>query len=155
MKQRNRNRNNRKCQIITIARTAMLLIAFTIALFSTLFIPQTASAADVNEEGKTAIKAELKLDEGQECHAYFLFQAQNRGGFRYDNPNSGGQTNDTTLVSDKKNAAHQKDAANQDNNGKAKDERKDNKTLPITIAFIIMIVLAAGSIYLIMKRGKN
>ena len=300
----NQNRNNRKCQSSIITRITRLLLVFIIALFSALFLSQTVSAADVNEDGKAAAKAELKLDEGQEYHAYILFQVQNswvfRGkfweadkgpssenwdklftslnvttpivvdgivedtiikgnghytvrlsglngspsvgadnaefgilgfstdipknetikfdninvridgvnkgtvtgddvyydkddiedpglitvevfnawheecknlsltlpndtveigfdvsGFQYDNPNANGQTEDTTLDQDKKDSTDQKDATNQDNNGKAKDERKDNKALPITIAVIIIIVLVAGSIYLTMKRGKN
>lgn len=304
MNQWNRQQNKEKYQNIIITKTAMFLIAFAIALFSTLLINQTVSAADVNEEGKAAAKAELKLDEGQEYHAYILFQAQNswvfRGrfweadkgpssenwdkiltslnvstpvvvdgivedtiiqgnghyivrlsglngspsagadnaefgilgfstdipkndtikfdnisvridgvdkgtvtgddiyydkddiddpglitvevfnawheecknlsltlpndtveigfdvsGFQYDNPNASGETEDTALDSDKKDSTDQKDTANQDNNGKAKDDRKDNKALPITIAVIIIIVLVAGSIYLMMKREKN
>lgn len=304
MNQWNRNRNNEKCQSSTITRITRLLLVFIIALFSALFLSQTASAADVNEEGKAAAKAELKLDEGQEYHAYILFQAQNswvfRGkfweadkgpssknwdklltslnvstpivvdgvvedaiiqgnghytmrlsglngspsagvdnaefgilgfstdipkndtikfdninvridgvdkgtvsgddvyydkddikdpglitvevfnawhdecknlsltlpndtveigfdvsGFQYDNPNASGQTNDGTLDQGKNDSIDQKDTANQDNNETTMEERKDNKTLPITIAFIIMIVLAGSSIYLMMKRGKN
>ncbi|MDE6566623.1 MAG: hypothetical protein K2K70_02680 [Lachnospiraceae bacterium] len=304
MNQWNRQQNKEKYQNIIITKTAMFLIAFAIALFSTLLISQAVSAADVNEEGKAAAKAELKLDEGQEYHAYILFQAQNswvfRGrfweadkgpssenwdklltslnvstpvvvdgivedtiikgnghyivrlsglngspsagadnaefgilgfstdipkndtikfdnisvridgvdkgtvtgddvyydkddiddpglitvevfnawheecknlsltlpndtveigfdvsGFQYDNPNASGETEDTALDSDKKDSKDQKDTANQDNNGKAKDDRKDNKALPITIAVIIIIVLVAGSIYLMMKREKN
>lgn len=304
MNQWNRNRNNEKCQSSTITRITGLLLVFIIALFSALFLSQTASAADVNEEGKTAATTELKLDEGKDYHAYILFQAQNswvfRGkfweadkgpssenwdklltslnvstpivvdgivedtiikgnghyivrlsglngspsvgadnaefgilgfstdiprnetikfdninvridgvdkgtvtgddvyydkddiedpglitvevfnawheecknlsltlpndtveigfdvsGFQYDNPNASGQTEDTTLDQDKKDSTDQKNAADQNENEKAKDNKKDNKALPITIAVIIMIVLVAGSIYLMMKRGKN
>lgn len=300
----NQNRNNRKCLSSTITRTTMLLIVFAIVIFFTLYISQTASAADVNKEGKAAATAELKLDEGQDYHAYILFQAQNswvfRGkfweadkgpssenwdklftslnvstpivvdgivedtiikgnghyivrlsglngspsagadnaefgilgfstdipknetikfdninvridgvdkgtvtgddvyydiddiadpglitvevfnawheecknlsltlpndtveigfdvsGFQYDNPNASGQTADTALDQDKKDSTDPKDAADQNENGKAKDDKKDNKALPITIAVIIIIVLVAGSIYLMMKRGKN
>ena len=82
MKQIIRNQKCKKYPGITTTRTIMLILTFTITLFSTLFIRQMASAAEVNEEGKAAAKAELKLDEGQEYHAYILFQAQNSWVFR-------------------------------------------------------------------------
>lgn len=300
MKQIIRNQKNKKYSDII----ATLLFAVTAALFSTLFISHTASAVDVNEEGKAAAKAELKLDEGQEYHAYILFQAQNswvyRGkfweadkgpsnenwdklftslnvttpivvdgivedtvikgnghytvrlsglngspsagadnaefgilgfstdipknetikfdninvridgvdkgtvtgddvyydkddiadpglitvevfnawheecknlsltlpndtveisfdvsGFQYDNPNASGKADDSTLDQDKKDTTDQNNTTDQNDTTGTKEDRKDNKALPITIAVIIVIILIAGGIYLMMKRNKN
>lgn len=300
MKQIIHNQKNKKYSDII----ATLLFAVTAALFSTLFISHTASAVDVNEEGKAAAKAELKLDEGQEYHAYVLFQAQNswvyRGkfweadkgpssenwdklftslnvttpivvdgivedtvikgnghytvrlsglngspsagadnaefgilgfstdipknetikfdninvridgvdkgtvtgddvyydkddiadpglitvevfnawheecknlsltlpndtveisfdvsGFQYDNPNASGKADDSTLDQDKKDTTDQNNTTDQNDTTGTKEDRKDNKALPITIAVIIVIILIAGGIYLMMKRDKN
>lgn len=300
MKQIIHNQKNKKYSDII----ATLLFAVTAALFSTLFISHTASAVDVNEEGKAAAKAELKLDEGQEYHAYVLFQAQNswvyRGkfweadkgpssenwdklftslnvttpivvdgivedtvikgnghytvrlsglngspsagadnaefgilgfstdipknetikfdninvridgvdkgtvtgddvyydkddiadpglitvevfnawheecknlsltlpndtveisfdvsGFQYDNPNASGKADDSTLDQDKKDTTGQNNTTDQNDTTGTKEDRKDNKALPITIAVIIVIILIAGGIYLMMKRDKN
>lgn len=297
-------KQGRRKQVGAATIAASLLIAISVALFSTLLPKTNASAAETNAEGKAAVEAELKLDEGKEYHAYMLFQAQNswvyRGkfweadkgpksenwdklltslnvttpvvvdgtvedavikgnghytvrlsglngspsagadnaefgilgfstdipkndtikfdnikvtidgtekgtvtgndvyydkddiddpglitvevfnawheecvnlpltlpndsleisfdvsGFQYDNPDAKNPADDNKLDQNPADTNDQEDSAGQNDNGTTKNEKKNNKALPITIAVIIIIVLIGGGVYLLMKKDKN
>lgn len=304
MKQIIQNQKIRKQWGFTATKSAALILALAVAILSVSFTAQTVSAAEVNDEGKAAAKADLNLDEGKEYHAYILFQAQNswvyRGkfweadkgpssdnwdklftslnvttpivvdgtvedavikgnghytvrlsglngspsagvdnaefgilgfstdipknekikfdninvridgmdkgtvtgddvyydkddiddpglitvevlnawhdeckdlsltlpndsveisfdvtGFQYDNPDAKDQTDDNTLDQNQTDSPDQDASTDSDDTGTTTEDRKDNKTLPITIAIIIIIVLIAGGVYLLMNRNKN
>lgn len=76
-------------------------------------------------------------------------------GFQYDNPDAKDQTDDDALDQDSMDTNDQEDSAGQNDNGTTKNEKKNNKALPITIAVIIIIVLIGGGVYLLMKKDKN
>lgn len=76
------NQNRQKQQNMLITKSIALIMVLTITILTAPFAARTASAVDMNEEGKAAAKAELDLEEGKEYHAYILFQAQNSWVYR-------------------------------------------------------------------------
>ena len=76
-------------------------------------------------------------------------------GFQYDNPDAKNPTDENTLDQNTADKNDQEDSAGQNDNGSTKNDKKNNKALPITIAVIIILVLIGGGVYLLMKKDNN